>query len=189
VYPWTPLDEHHFGLDTFKEIDVLVLSLGRWFPHWDEEKYGTRDIERKLIHYMTELRKVYSGRVIYQSEYAEHEVGKDGLSMAVNCSHSPCADCGETISHCSYRTWEALPPRHALIRNIMTQFQVVFIDRWKISETLPHSYFELWYCGMKNYHPWFCDHHLHFVGLLHMQLVTNVLQRLNPFQAVDRIAL
>lgn len=173
IYPWTPLDEWYLERpDLFQDIDVLIISMGRWFGYW----YGPLNVTRDTETFLTQLRKVYSGRILYQSEYASHTIPFDESSKEpVNCPHDVLVNSPTNKYVCAKTTDEERPQRDYDIRSVTGRLQLPYLDRWNVSSTLPNEYYASWLCG-KAFHSWGCDHHLGFVAMEHMRLIAHVLK-------------
>jgi hypothetical protein len=179
VYPWTSLDEWYVSQpDLFRNIDVLVISLGRWFVYY--QPYGTLNVTRDMDTFMVSLKRVFSGTVLYQSEYAAHAEKSRKTVYPVNCSHGACQNCDQNDEAWECVQTVTLPrPRSDLeLRSVVERHQVLYLDRWNISKSLPLEYYQLWYCNTEFYHEWSCDHHLHFVALQHLRLIANVVTKI-----------
>lgn len=171
IYPWTPLDQWFLQqTDLFQDIDVLVISMGRWLVYWNGQMNVTGDME----HFLVELQRVYTGKVLYQSEYAQHTISLDASKPPVNCEHDPMVTDSDKYVCTSSIDWER-PQRDLDLRSVMERFQVPYLDRWNISKTLPIEHYESWLCG-NQFSSWFCDHHLGFVAMEHMRLIAHVLK-------------
>jgi hypothetical protein len=181
VYPWTPLDEWYMAQpNLFAEFDVLVVSIGRWFPYY--EPPGTLNVTRDMETFIVELQKVFSGTILYQSEYAMHHDLTVNVQHHVSCAHATCSDCGPGASYDTKKEWECSqtvtmprPQSDYEIRSVLERYQIPYLDRWNISKSLPMEYFQLWYCHDGDHNQWNCNHHLQFVALQHLQLIANVI--------------
>jgi hypothetical protein len=200
VYPWTPLDQWYLAQpELFNDIDVLVISLGRWFPYY--EPIGSLDVTRDMDTFMVELKKVFSGTILYQSEYAIHheKTAKLTQEQRVSCPHARCGDCGPWGTFDEVDDWECAatitmerPRSDWEIRSVVAHHDALYLDRWNISKSLPLEYFQLWYCrdGGRNSHlpldhnQWDCNHHLYFVALQHLRLIATVMMQM---LGVDRL--
>ena len=183
VYPMTPLDEWYFERpELFANLDVVVISLGRWFPYY--EPYESLDVEAHFDAFITKLKTVFSGIILYQSEYPMHDkIKKDVLpEHRVTCAHAKCIDCGNDEEYvCAREVTEDRPQSDLDMRKVTERHEVPYLDRWNVSKSLPMEYFRLWYCHDGETNQWYCNHHLQFVGLQHLRLVYNViLQLLRP---------
>jgi hypothetical protein len=185
VFPWTPLDEWYMSQkdpSVFDGLDVLVVSVGRWFPHYQGPLNVTRDMERFIV----ELQNVFSGIILYQSEYAMHHDRTMNVQHHVSCDpHATCSDCGFQASYDTNREWECSqavtaprPQSDRDIRSVLERYHIPYLDRWNISKSLPMEYFELWYCHDGDHHQWACDHHLKFVALQHLRLISHVIRNI-----------
>jgi hypothetical protein len=177
VYPWSPLDQWYFREkpDLFRDIDVLVISLGRWLkyrPEWNEPQKLATDMEL----FLENLEKVFSGKILYQSEYAGHTVSLEKAKYpVVNCTHGLCGT-KPNIYECEQTITEDRPQRDLVIRSVMEGHGVPYLDRWNVSKTLPLEYYERWLCGKPSFHAWYCNHHLHFVAMEHFRLLAHVVR-------------
>jgi hypothetical protein len=180
VYPMTPLDEWYFARpELFADLDVVVVSLGRWFPHY--EPFESLDVEGHFNIFITELKRVFPGTILYQSEYPMHDLEKRKImpEHQVSCPHAKCVDCGDQEEFaCAREVTIPRPESDAKMRTVAERHQVPYLDRWDISKSLPMEYFELWYCHDGETNQWFCNHHLQFVAMQHLRLVANVIVKL-----------
>jgi hypothetical protein len=194
VYPWTPLDQWYLTQpDLFEDIDVLVISLGRWFPYY--EPIGSLNVTHDMNTFLVELKKVFSGTILYQSEYGMHHKQTSLLTQdqRVTCTHARCGDCGpggtfdtETDWECAATITMERPSSDGEIRSVVERHDALYLDRWNISKSLPLEYFQQWYCrdnGRNSHLPldhnqWDCNHHLYFVALQHLRLVATVMMKL-----------
>ena len=180
VYPMTPLDEWYLARpELFADLDVLVISIGRWFPYY--QPYESLDVEAHFNTFITELKKIFHGAILYQSEYPTHDLEKTKImpEHQVSCAHAKCMDCGNPGEFaCAREVTTPRPERDVKMRTVAERHQVLYLDRWDVSKSLPMEYFELWYCHDGDTYQWFCNHHLHFVALQHLRLIANVLWKL-----------
>jgi hypothetical protein len=187
VYPWTPLDAWYMSKkrqpSVFHRLDVLVISMGRWFRFYEPK--GSLNVTRDMETFIVELRQVYPGIILYQSEYALHHALTTNVQNHVTCPHATCSDCepGGAIDtrnewECSQTVTNPRPQSDYEIRSVLERHQILYLDRWNISKSLPMEYFKLWYCHDGYHNQWDCDHHLHFVALQHLQLIANVINTL-----------
>lgn len=175
IYPWTPLDRWFFkDPELFRDLDVLVISIGRWLKFsalLNNEKEIVLDFEV----FLKKLRTVYSGKILYQSEYPTHTVHIDHVkepNLPNNCTHglmNEKYECAQTVS-------EERPAHDVAIRSLMERHRVLYLDRWNVSKTLPLDYYKIWLCGKPSFHSWSCDHHLYFVGMEHFRLLAHVVR-------------
>lgn len=174
VYPKAPLDQWYFSEvpHMFRDLDVVVISLGRWlvYHHWASSEELAQDINSFLL----DLRKVYSGKIVYQSSYAYHTVSVEHATYPVpDCQHGLFGeyDCVQTVT-------EERPQYDSVFRSVMEDHSILYLDRWNISTTLPQEYYQLWLCDKPDFHSWSCDHHLYFVAMQHLRLVANVVRKI-----------
>jgi len=170
VNAWTPLDKWYFEHQPslFDDIDVLVVSVGRWFPY-QRRTNKTHDIEQFIV----ELQKIYSGLILFQSQYAAHTVSVEQSKHPVSCTHGLLKgkyQCEETVTL-------DRPKEDDEIRSVVEQHQIVYLDRWNISKSLPLAYYNTWLCGKPSFHSWYCDHHLSFVAMEHFRMVASIIPR------------
>jgi hypothetical protein len=180
VYPMTPLDEWYLARpELFADLDVVVISLGRWFPYYEPRE--SLDVEGHFDIFITELKKVFPGTILYQSEYPMHDSEKRNIlpEHQVSCPHAKCVDCGvQEEFACAREVTIPRPESDEKMRTVAERHQVPYLDRWDVSKSLPMEYFELWYCHDGDTHQWFCNHHLHFVAMQHLRLIANVMWKL-----------
>ena len=173
IYPWTPLDRWFFkDPELFRDLDVLVISIGRWLKFsalLNNEKEIVLDFEV----FLKKLRTVYSGKILYQSEYPAHMVHIEHVKHPIaNCTHgllNEKYECAPTVT-------EERPLRDVAIRSLVERHRVLYLDRWNVSKTLPLDYYKIWLCGKPSFHSWSCDHHLYFVGMEHFRLLAHVVR-------------
>mmetsp|Transcript_8291 Transcript_8291/g.11818 ORF Transcript_8291/g.11818 Transcript_8291/m.11818 type:complete len:395 (-) Transcript_8291:230-1414(-) len=185
VYPWSPLDEWYFREEQhhlFHDLDVLVISIGRWLIHRSE---SSEEIATLMSTFLTKLRQIFNGTILYQSEYGSHTMDDEiiqsdpklqALQIQHNCSHGLMNrqfDCLQT-------TPETRPPHDLVIRSVVTSksHSILYLDRWNISQTLPLEHYQSWLCGKPSFHSWFCDHHLGFVAMQHFRLLAYVVHQI-----------
>jgi hypothetical protein len=186
VYPWTPLDAWYFAQpELFRDIDVLVISLGRWFAYYGPfdgnyyGPYGLLNITRDMDTFLFQLKQVFSGLILYQSEYPLHTKKSKNTVFPVPCAHAKCGSCDKTEEfECEQTVTLERPQSDLELRSVVERHQVLYLDRWNISKSLPLEYYQLWYCGFETYHQWYCDHHLYFVALQHLRLIANVVTQM-----------
>jgi hypothetical protein len=179
VYPMTPLDDWYLSQpNLFADLDVVVISLGRWFPYYHVWDF---DVEGNFTMFITELKRVFPGTILYQSEYPMHDIEKRKIlpEHEVTCNHAKCIDCGEEEFVCAREVTIPRPDSDVKMRAVLEKHHVLYLDRWDVSKSLPMEYFQLWYCNDGEHtNQWFCNHHLHFVALQHLRLIANVLWKL-----------
>ncbi len=179
IYPWTSLDEWYLWQQPqlFRDLDVVVISLGRWFVHHSPRDFN---VSENLEIFLVELKKIFSGVILYQSEYPGHLKKSIDVKFPVPCTpQARCIDCGDTDQHQCSQTDDTERPQNDLeMRSVLKRHQILYLDRWNVSKTLPLAYFQTWYCHNGTFHQWFCSHHLGFVALQHLRLIANVIQNL-----------
>jgi hypothetical protein len=179
IYPWTPLDQWYLSQQQhlFRDIDVLVISLGRWFVYYQSTE--PLSVTNQMETFLVELRKVYSGIILYHSEYTEHLVRTVDKSPAQCTPHAICGDCGgEDKWECAQTETAERPQRDVEMRSVMERHQILYLDRWNTSKSLPLEYYQDWYCNQETFNQWFCSHHLGFVALQHMRLIAIAIKNL-----------
>lgn len=178
IYPWTPLDQIYLWQQPhlFRDLDVVVISIGRWFVYY--QPYDAFNITDQFDTFLVELKKVFSGVILYQSEYPGHLIKSVDVKFPVPCTpHAICSDCGDTDQHECSQTDETRRPRSDVeMRSVLERHRILHLDRWNISRTLPLEYFQPWYCHNGTIHQWDCSHHLGIVALQHMRLIANVVR-------------
>ena len=183
VWPWAPLDDLYFDREgILDEYDAFVFLNGKWYEYWEEQHFGPINIAKNLDRYLKKLRKVFKGPIIFMNEYGYHDSNneEEGVSDPVDCKFGQDPDLGKKTRPCSYTSIGERPDHVRTLQKWAKRRKIPYIDRWKISDDLPHEYFKIWYCDKEFHHEWFCDHHLHFVGLQNIQMVANILTRLLP---------
>jgi hypothetical protein len=186
VYPWTPLDAWYFTQpELFRDIDVLVISLGRWFVYYGPfdgtyyGPYGLLNITRDMDTFLVQLKQVFSGLILYQSEYPLHTAKSKKTVFPVPCTHGKCGSCDKTEEwECAQTVTLERPQSDLELRAVVEHHHVLYLDRWNVSKSLPLEYYQLWYCGVETYHQWYCDHHLYFVAMQHLRLIANVVTKM-----------
>ena len=170
VYPWAPLDEWYLAQpDLLRDVDAVVISLGRWFEYYEPQE--TFNVTKEFETFIVSLQKVYSGIILYQSEYARHEMRSADAKFHVPCQHATCRDCPDTDPtqphECAQTITEERPRSDIEMRSVLERYRIPYLDRWSISKSLPLEYFKLWYCNDGQHSQWDCDHHLYFVAMQH----------------------
>ena len=178
VYPWTPLDQWYLQSpqsELFEDLDVLVISIGRWFKYRRSQHINvTNEIDQFLV----ELQKVYTGVILFQSPYAKHTVPVTQSTCPVPCTHGLMNEkwqCEATIT-------APKPKDDEDLRSVVVHHQphpIPYIDRWDISTALPIEYYHTWLCEKPKFHSWFCDHHLSFVAMEHFRMIARVVSALS----------
>ena len=178
VYPWTPLDQWYLQSpqsELFEDLDVLVISIGRWFKYRRSQHINvTNEIDQFLV----ELQKVYTGVILFQSPYAKHTVPVTQSTCPVPCTHGLMNEkwqCEATIT-------APKPKDDEDLRSVVVHHQphpIPYIDRWDISTALPIEYYHTWLCEKPKFHSWFCDHHLSFVAMEHFRMIARVVAALS----------
>ena len=129
------------------------------------------DVTREVDQFIFELKKVYSGLIIFQSQYAGHTISVEKSKYPVNCTHGLMNrkfECEQTIII-------DRPKEDDEIRSVVEQHQIAYLDRWNISKSLPIEYYKKWLCGKRKFLSWYCDHHLSFVAMQHLRLIASVI--------------
>lgn len=182
IYPWTPLDRWFLEQPhLFRDLDVLVISIGRWFVYLDWT--GRFNITEQFDHFLVELQKVYKGVILFQSEYPKHTSRSDQIQFPVACTpHATCSDCSDGDTG---EPWECAPldntkrpERDVELRSVLERHHILYLDRWNVSRSLPLEYYQSWYCHNGTVYQWDCSHHLGLVAIQHMRLIANVIVNL-----------
>jgi hypothetical protein len=137
------------------------------------------NITRDMDTFLFQLKQVFSGLILYQSEYPLHTKKSKNMVFPVPCAHAKCGSCDKTEEfECEQTVTLERPQSDLELRSVVERHQVLYLDRWNISKSLPLEYYQLWYCGFETYHQWYCDHHLYFVALQHLRLIANVVTQM-----------
>lgn len=180
IYPWTPLDRWFLTKRSylFQDLDVVVISMGRWFVYY--QPHDEFNITDQFDTFLVELKKVYQGVILYQSEYTEHLSKSSEIQFPVACTpHAVCGDCSDTEQwECSQNDVTERPNSDVELRAVLERHRILHLDRWNVSKSLPLEYYQPWYCHNGTHNQWDCSHHLGVVAMQHMRLIANVIKNL-----------
>lgn len=106
----------------FCDLDVIVISLGRWlvYHHWASNEELAQDVNSFLL----DLRKVYSGKIVYQSSYAHHTVSVEHATYPMpDCQHGLFGE-----FDCVQKVTKERPEYDSVFRSVMEDHSILYLD-------------------------------------------------------------